>query len=139
PNWPYPQSPRGTAEEANVEECAWIPGSGYVDQSQLGKGSHTAPLMPRLPPHAGGATFTPLHHLDIGQRLGDIDVVQAAKVSGSRFAYISGGVALLQFAIQRLLPDRLVADGFTPIIPPLLVRERSLSGTPHFPEGRAQA
>src|SRR4051794_25270481 len=138
PNWPDPQMPVGAGEEDNVEECAWIPGQGYLDQSQLGQNGHTAPLMPPLPPHAGGAEFTPQHHLDLGQRLGVIDVAQAAKFSGSRFAYLLGDLARLQFAIQRLLTDRLIADGFMPLIPPLLVRERALYGTSHFPEGRDQ-
>src|SRR5438093_2930457 len=124
PNWPDPQMPLGEGEEDNVEECAWVPGQGYLDPSRLGKGSHTAPLMPSRPPHAGGAQFTPQHHLDIGQRLGGIDVAQAAKVSGSRFAYLLGHVAPLQFATQRPLTDRLLADGFTPLIPPLLGPER---------------
>jgi seryl-tRNA synthetase len=103
----------------------------------LGKGAHTAPLMPAQPPHAGGVAFTPLPHWDLAPRIG-VDTVQAAKVSGSRFAYLVGNVALLQQAIQRLLTDKLVAEGFTPVIPPLLVRERALYGTSHFPEGRDQ-
>lgn len=138
PNWPHPEMPRGTGETDNVEECAWIPGTGYVPPDQLGKGSHTASLMPRRPIHAAGADFDPLHYADLGEKLGGIDTIQGAKVSGSRFAYILGDVALLQLAIQRLLTDKLVSEGFQPIIPPLLVRERSLYGTSHFPEGRDQ-
>lgn len=137
PNWPHPQMPIGAGEEDNVEECAWIPGQGYLDRSLLGKGEHTAPLMPRRPPHAADADFRPLHHAELGQRLG-MDTVQGAKVSGSRFAYIVGDVARLQIAIQSLLVNRLLGDGFMPIVPPLLVRERALYGTSHFPEGRDQ-
>ena len=138
PNWPHPAMPEGESDEDNVEECAWVPGLGYVEPSDLGRGGHTAPLMPPHPPHADDPDFTPLHHLDLGQQLGGIDTVQAAKVSGSRFAYILGDTARLQFAIQQLLIGRLLGDGFTPIIPPLLVRERALYGTSHFPEGRDQ-
>ncbi|MDQ3699496.1 MAG: hypothetical protein M3442_01075, partial [Chloroflexota bacterium] len=137
PNWPHPQMPVGAGEEDNVEECAWIPGQGYLDRSLLGKGEHSASLMPRRPPHAANADFRPLHHAELGQRLG-MDTVQGAKVSGSRFAYIVGDVARLQIAIQSLLVNRLLGDGFTPIVPPLLVRERALYGTSHFPEGRDQ-
>ncbi|HEX2032937.1 MAG TPA: serine--tRNA ligase [Chloroflexota bacterium] len=137
PNWPHPDMPRGTSEADNVEECAWIPGQGYVGRSQLGKGAHTAPLMPQHPPHADEPGFRPLPHADLGPKLG-IDTLQAAKVSGSRFAYLIGDVARMQLAIHHLLTAKLLAEGFEPIVPPLLVRERSLYGTSHFPEGRDQ-
>src|SRR5204863_10197604 len=82
--------------------------------------------------------FTPLHHVELGERLGGIDLAQAGAVSGSRFAYVLGDLALMQYALQQLLTGRLLADGFVPFIPPLLVRERALYGTSHFPEGREQ-
>jgi seryl-tRNA synthetase len=138
PNWPDPEMPWGEGEDDNVEECAWIPGSGYVDADRLGKGAHTAPLMPQHPPHADDPGFRPLHYADLGQKSGGVDTTQAARVSGSRFAYILGDVALMQLALQHLLVDKLLGAGFQPIIPPLLVRERSLYGTSHFPEGRDQ-
>ena len=138
PNWPDPQMPRGSGEEDNVEECAWIPGRGYLDTSQLGTGTRSAQFMPQRPLYAGDAEFAPRHHLEIGQALGVIDTAQAAKVSGSRFAYLLGDLARMQFGIQRLLTDKLLEEQFTPLIPPLLVRERSLYGTSHFPEGRDQ-
>lgn len=138
PNWLHPAMPEGSSDADNVEECAWIPGRGYLDPSQLGKGAHVAPLMPQTPCHADDSDFSPLDYTTLGERLGGIDSVQAAKVSGSRFAYILGDVALLQIAIHQLLIDRLLRDGFQPIIPPLLVRERSLYGTSHLPEGRDQ-
>jgi seryl-tRNA synthetase len=138
PNWPDPEMPRGDSEDDNMEECAWIPGSGYVDPDRLGKGAHTAPLMPQHPPHADDPDFRPLHYADLGQKIGGVDTAQAARVSGSRFAYILGDVALMQIALQHLMVAKLLGEGFQPIIPPLLVRERSLYGTSHFPEGRDQ-
>ncbi|MGH2353874.1 MAG: serine--tRNA ligase [Chloroflexota bacterium] len=137
PNWPHPDMPVGETEVDNVEECAWIPGQGYLDSSQLGKGAHTAPLMPQRPIHADDPDFTPVSHADLGPRLG-IDNLQGAKVSGSRFAYLLGDIARLQLAIQNLLIGRLLEAGYQPLVPPLLVRERSLYGTSHFPEGRNQ-
>lgn len=138
PNLPHPEMPEGTGPEDNPEEKAWIPGQGYLDPSLLGKGEHVAPLMPRRPLHADDPDFTPLHHADLGERLGGVDTAQGAKVSGSRFAYLLGDIALLQLGIQNLLTRKLIDEGFTPIVPPLLVRERSLYGTSHFPEGRDQ-
>jgi len=137
PNWPHPSMPRGAGEADNVEEGAWVPGSGYVPAADLGRGTTSARAMPARPLHAAGADFRPVHYADLGEKLG-IDTGQGAKVAGSRFAYILGDVARLQWAIQQLLVGKLLAEGFQPIIPPLLVRERSLYGTSHFPEGRDQ-
>jgi len=137
PNWPHPDMPIGTGEEDNVEEAAWLPGHGAVEPGRLGKGTHTASLMPLHPPHADDPDFTPLPHTDLGGRLG-IDTLQGAKVSGSRFAYLIGDVVRLQLAIQNLLVGRLLGAGYVPIVPPLLVRERSMFGTSQFPEGRDQ-
>jgi seryl-tRNA synthetase len=137
PNWPADAMPEGAGEDDNVEECAWVPGRGYLAESRLGRAHNAAQYMPERPVHAGEADFKPRDHAELGQRLG-IDNVQAGKVSGSRFAYILGDLARLQFAIQQLLMGKLLESGFQPIVPPLLVRERSLYGTSHFPEGRSQ-
>jgi seryl-tRNA synthetase len=137
PNWPHPKMPAGASEDENVEECAWIPGQGYLAASELGLGAHTAPLMPRHPPHADESDFTPKAYPDLGERLG-VDTLQGAKVSGSRFTYLIGDIVRLQMAIEMHLKTHLLEAGFTPIVPPLLVRERSLFGTSHFPEGRDQ-
>jgi seryl-tRNA synthetase len=138
PNYPEPGMPEGESEEDNVEEKVWLPGSGYLDANQLGRGNKSARFMPPGPIHAGNPDFTPLHHVELGQLLRGIDIEQGAKVSGSRFAYLLGDIALLQFALQWLLIEKLRAESFQPIVPPLLVRERALYGTSHFPEGRAQ-
>jgi len=137
PNWPHPEMPHGAGEEDNVEVCAWIPGQGYLPASELGLRAHTAPLMPQHPPHADEPRFTAKTYPDLGERIG-VDTLQGAKASGSRFTYLIGDVARLQLAIETLLKTHLLEAGFTPIVPPLLVRERSLFGTSHFPEGRDQ-
>lgn len=138
PNWIDPHMPVGAGEEDNVEEAIWIPGTGYLDAGGLGKGFDGSRHMPQSPVHARGPRFDPLHYTELGERLGGVDTLQGGKVSGSRFAYILGDVARLQLGIQRLLTDELLRRDYTPIIPPLLVRERSLFGTSHFPEGRDQ-
>jgi seryl-tRNA synthetase len=138
PNLPHPAMPVGTGEDDNLEEAAWIPGTGYLPTAALGKNAHTAPLMPQRPLHAGDEDFRPWHYAELGERLGGIDTAQGSKVSGSRFAYLIGDVARMQIALQQLLITHLLAAGFAPIVPPLLVRERSLYGTSHFPEGRDQ-
>jgi seryl-tRNA synthetase len=72
-------------------------------------------------------------HLDLGQALGWIDPERAAKVSGSRFVYRVGDVALLELSIYRWALARLVEKGFVPMLPPVLVREEAMYGTGFLP------
>jgi len=82
----------------------------------------------------GGATGR--DHLELaGPR---IDMERAARVSGSRFAYLRGDLVLLELALVRFAMQRLVADGFEPVIPPVLVRERALFGTGMWPDTEQQ-
>ena len=138
PNWPHPDMPEGAGEEENVEEKAWIPGTGYLDEGKLGRGETSAAYMPGRPLHAEDQEFEPLHHAELGVQLGGIDTLQGGQVSGSRFAYLRGDVALMQYALGQLLIDELLGRGYEMFVPPLLVRERALYGTSHFPEGRDQ-
>ena len=61
------------------------------------------------------------------------DMERGAKISGSRFGLITGGAALLSLALYRMALDRLVAAGFTPVLPPVLVREEAMYATGFFP------
>jgi seryl-tRNA synthetase len=70
-------------------------------------------------------------HLELAG--GGIDLDRAAKVSGARFAFRTGDVALLELAIYRFALDRLTSRGFTPVLPPVLVREEAMYGTGFFP------
>lgn len=71
----------------------------------------------------------PKDHLELGEALGLIDMERGAKVSGSRFYFLTGRGALLQLGLLQLA-IRLAADnGFIPIIPPVLVRPEVMSGT----------
>jgi seryl-tRNA synthetase len=72
-------------------------------------------------------------HLDLAQAFGWIDMERAAKVSGSRFAYRVGDLALLELALYRYALDRLVGKGFVPVLPPVLVREEAMYGTGFLP------
>jgi seryl-tRNA synthetase len=71
-------------------------------------------------------------HLDIGW----FDMERGARLSGSRFGYILGEAALLALALYRWALDRAVAAGFTPVLPPVLVREEAMYGTGFFPADR---
>lgn len=73
--------------------------------------------------------FTPRDHLEIGELLGAIDVGRGAKVSGSRFYYLTGPGALLELALVNLAMAQAQRNGFTPVIPPALVRAPAMDGT----------
>jgi seryl-tRNA synthetase len=72
-------------------------------------------------------------HVDLAQAYGWIDLERGARVSGSRFVYRIGDVALLELALYRFALDRLGQKGFTPVLPPVLVREEAMYGTGFFP------
>ncbi len=73
--------------------------------------------------------FTPRDHLELGEILGAIDTDRAAKVSGSRFFYLTGDGALLELALLNLAMSFATSNGFTPVIPPALVRPPAMAGT----------
>jgi seryl-tRNA synthetase len=81
---------------------------------------------------------TTLDHVVIGEALDVIDVERAAKVSGSRFGYIKGGLVRLEMALIQWVLDELEPHGFRPVIPPVLVREHALYGTGFFPGDKDQ-
>ena len=68
-------------------------------------------------------------HLELGALLKAIDVERGAKVSGSRFYYLTGVGAELEFALVNLAMSMARANGFTPVIPPTLVRAEAMEGT----------
>ena len=78
-------------------------------------------------------SFEPRDHLDLAAGRGWIDLERAARVSGARFAYRVGEGALLELALYRFALDRLVAKGFVPVLPPVLVREEAMYGTGFLP------
>lgn len=73
--------------------------------------------------------FAPRDHLELGQALGAIDTERAAKVSGSRFAYLRGAGALLELALVNAAIAQATAAGFVPMVTPALVRPRAMEGT----------
>jgi seryl-tRNA synthetase len=75
----------------------------------------------------------PREHTEIG----NFELERAAKISGARFGFLAGDTALLALALYRLALDRLVAEGFTPMIPPVLVREEAMYGTGFFPSDKS--
>jgi seryl-tRNA synthetase len=73
--------------------------------------------------------FEPRDHLELGQLLGAIDVERGAKVSGARFYYLTGAGARLELALTPLAMSKASEWGFTPVIPPALVKPSAMEGT----------
>ncbi|MGH7426283.1 MAG: serine--tRNA ligase [Candidatus Methylomirabilales bacterium] len=112
PNLVHPDAPEGSGEESHylVREAGEIPEFDFPVRD----------------------------HLEIGEALGIIDMERAAKVSGSRFAFLLAEAALVEMALVRFALDRLRRVGFVPVVPPVLVRERAMVGTGFFPTDEAQ-
>jgi len=85
---------------------------------------------------SGAAGATGKDHLELaGPR---IDMERAARLSGSRFAYLRGDLVMLELALVRYALETVRAKGFEPVIPPVLVRERALYGTGFLPDTEQQ-
>ena len=128
PNMSSGDMPDGIGDPDHVELAVWIPESGYLPSEKLGKGLNSAQYMPKK---AGK------HHVDLGKDLDIIDIEQSAITSGSRFSYLKGDAAILQYALFGIIKTKLIKEGFEPMIVPVLVKEQVLFGTSHF-EGRDQ-
>jgi seryl-tRNA synthetase len=112
PNLPDPDAPEGTTEEDAV-----------------------------LVREVGRRTefdFEPRDHLEIGTGLGLIDIESAARLSGSRFAYLKGDLVMVELALVRFAIELARAEGHEPVVPPVLVREEALEGTGFLPGDRDQ-
>ena len=84
----------------------------------------------------GTAGATGKDHLELaGNR---IDMERGARLSGSRFAYLLGDLVMVEFALVRFALEKLRSEGFVPVIPPVLVRERALYGTGFLPDTEQQ-
>jgi seryl-tRNA synthetase len=108
PNVPHESAPDGFAEEDAVEV----------------KRNHDDPP---------AFDFEPRDHAELGELLGVLDTERGARTSGSRFAYLMGDLVFLQFALMRHAMDVVVEKGFSPMIPPVLVREEAMYGTGFLP------
>jgi seryl-tRNA synthetase len=80
--------------------------------------------------------FEPRDHLDLAAAHGWIDAERGAKVSGSRFVYRVGDLALVELALYQWALRRLVQKGHVPVLPPVLVRDRAMYGTGFFPSDK---
>jgi len=76
--------------------------------------------------------FTPKNHIELGKNLDIIDIERGVKVSGSRGYYLKNEGTTLALALMMYALEKLISKGFTPMLPPTLVREFALFGTGYF-------
>lgn len=107
PNLVYEKVPDGTTEDENVVE--------------------------RFVGEKPSFDFEPKEHVELGESLGIFDGDRGAKTSGSRFVYLTGKGVILELALVRFVMDLLLERGFTPVVPPVLVREKAMYGTGFLP------
>ncbi len=109
PNFPDPQAPQGGEDDA-------------VTLREVGE--------PRQ------FDFDVRDHVELGSMHGWIEIEKAAAASGSRFAYLLGDLVMVELALIRFAVETVRAEGFEPVVPPVLVREGPLYGTGYFPGER---
>lgn len=80
--------------------------------------------------------FTPKDHIELGKSLDIIDIERGTRASGTRFYYLKNEAALLEFALIQHVIHKLTSKGFSPVIPPVLVKEEAMFATGFFPADR---
>ncbi len=136
------------AERARLGELA-ARGRALSDEESSLRAERDAALaaLPNLPdPEApaedtvirevGDAGKTGRDHLELAGDM--IDMERGARLSGSRFAYLRGDLVLLELALVRYAIEKLMGQGFEPVVPPVLVREHALYGTGMLPDTEQQ-
>ena len=108
PNVPHESVPTGASAEENVQTRAW----------------GEKPLLP----------FTAKQHFELGEKLGMLDFERAAKISGSRFAVLKGGLARMERALASFMIDVHTSRGYTEVLPPYLVSRESMTNTGQLPK-----
>lgn len=109
PNAVYDDVPDGDSEDDNIEVRTWGKPAAF--------------------------DFEVKEHFDLGEALGGMDFERAAKLSGSRFVVLKGGLARLERALGQFMLDLHTRDhGYTEVLAPAMVRESALLGTGQLPK-----
>jgi seryl-tRNA synthetase len=82
--------------------------------------------------------FKPKSHMELGEALDIIDKKRAVKMSGSRFTFLKNEAFSLQFGLVRYLEDKLTKKGYTPMVPPVMVKEKAMFGSGFFPAEKGE-
>ena len=123
------EAAQSKAEEAFTTALALLPNLASPEAPAGGEDDYTVLEHIGEPRDFEADGFEPLDHVELGRRLGAIDVERGAKVSGARFYYLTGAGADLEFALVNLALDQARAAGFTVMVPPTIVKPRAMEGT----------
>lgn len=101
-----------------------------LDDVWIGKDSRDNKVIKKVGavPPSHKATAGKKNYMEIAEKLDIIDVERAAKVSGSRFGYLKGGAALLEFGLIQLVLDVLTEEKFIPVFPPVMIKPEMVAG-----------
>ncbi len=113
PNVPHASVPAGTSAEENTVVRTWGTKPNFL--------------------------FQPKQHFELGEKLGLLDFERAAKVSGSRFAFLKGTLARLERALVTFMLDEHSQKGYLELLPPYMVSRQSMTGTGQLPKFEADA
>jgi seryl-tRNA synthetase len=117
------------AEEAFATSMALMPNLAAPEAPAGGEDDYTVLEHIGTPRDFEAEGFEPLDHVELGRRLGAIDIERGAKVSGARFYYLTGAGADLELALVNMAMDQARNAGFITMIPPALVKPRAMEGT----------
>ncbi len=120
------EAAQGVAEQAWQQAVREIPNLAAAETPAGGEDDFT------VIEHVGTVPefdFEPRDHVELGRMLGAIDLERGAKVSGSRFYFLTGAGARLHRALVNMALDQAAAHGFTEVVPPSLVKPRAMEGT----------
>jgi len=122
------------AERSRDEVLAALPN---IAEDEAPEGGEEDSVVVRTVGEPPAFDFPVRDHVEVAEGLGGLDLEQAARVSGARFAYLVGPLARLQLALVSFAVDVVESRGFTPVVPPVLVREEAMYGTGFFPTDRS--
>ncbi len=101
------------------------PVGGEKNSAEIGRGKTPVPEF----------DFTPLDHVELGEQLEMIDFESGSKVAGQGFYYLKNDAVLLELALQHFALQKLIGEGFSPVITPDLARTEILQGVGFIPRG----
>ena len=123
------EAAQAAAEEAWQAAMLSIPNLAHDDAPAGGEDDYVVLETIGTPRDFAAEGFEPRDHVELGRMLGAIDIERGAKVSGSRFYFLTGVGAQLELALVNLAMEQARAAGFIQVIAPSLVRPRAMEGT----------
>jgi seryl-tRNA synthetase len=126
--------PELAAADARLRELALqVPNPAHPSVPDGGEGDAAVVRVVGEPDEAPA-----LDHAVFGERIGFVETEHAVEASGSRFVYLMREAVLVELALVQWVTARLVAEGFAPVVPPVLVREQTMEEAGFFPTDRHQ-